>query len=239
MAYPTPYHRLRLREQTGRLLVLWITLILLASVVDRPAYHLLTMDKAAVEWRGWYQVLRQMGYAPTWLIVALAASLHAGWIRRRDQSGALAGPPVVPGEGPGLGSGARAKIGAGVLGLPLLLSIAAAGLGAELLKLLVGRERPLADGGYEFKPFLYGFVDGSNLGFPSSHTSVAFGAALVLARVLPGVGWIAIPLAAGCGLTRVLVGAHFLSDVVAGAAIGWASGLWACRIADAGKDRAA
>lgn len=99
---------------------------------------------------------------------------------------------------------------------------ALAGLAAEILKLIVGRQRPLADGGYDFKPFLSGFIDGSNLGMPSSHAAVAFGGAFALARMFPRAGPVALALAAGCALTRLLGADHFVSDVYVAAWLGYA-----------------
>lgn len=70
--------------------------------------------------------------------------------------------------------------------------------------------------------------------FPSGHTAMAFLAAgcVVLALAPPRPRW-AVPLllmAALIGLSRVAVGAHWPSDVLAGAACGWVGagiGVWA------------
>ncbi len=106
----------------------------------------------------------------------------------------------------------------------------AAGLAAEMLKLLTRRGRPeLNDGFYTFKPWPHadllsgGFWNGSGLGLASSHAAVAFGGALAAGLLLPR--W-RIPLfviAMLCAASRVAVGAHFLSDVVAGVALAFAS----------------
>jgi membrane-associated phospholipid phosphatase len=109
--------------------------------------------------------------------------------------------------------------------------VAGATLGAvvlcEGLKLAVGRARPdLAPGDPdEFRPF--GRLDSS---FPSGHTTVAFAAAAAIdeesqARWVP---WVVYPVAAGVGLARVHENQHWLSDVTAGAALGF----WAGRKVD-------
>jgi undecaprenyl-diphosphatase len=98
-----------------------------------------------------------------------------------------------------------------------LLALVPANLVVEGLKRAVNRERP--DG--ERKP--------SNAAFPSSHAANAAALAVVLAR-----RWrrLAIPLAllavAVCA-ARVLLDRHWLTDVVAGAVIGAAAGVLACR----------
>lgn len=60
--------------------------------------------------------------------------------------------------------------------------------------------------------------------FPSSHTAVAFAVTLVLATALPKARWLFWVLAFGVAGGRVLRMAHFPSDVMAGAAVGYAVG---------------
>jgi membrane-associated phospholipid phosphatase len=109
----------------------------------------------------------------------------------------------------------------------LLLAPALAGGLAELLKLLIRRERPgLHAGGYVYRSFAERPFDTHDIGFPSSHAMVAFAGAAVLARFYPRAGPVVYLLAAGCALTRVLAQAHFASDVVAGGIAGWAVGYW-------------
>jgi membrane-associated phospholipid phosphatase len=57
---------------------------------------------------------------------------------------------------------------------------------------------------------------------PSSHTAAAVVAAVCLSRLEPRLRVIVIPAAVIVGAARVLLGAHFASDVVVGAAIGFA-----------------
>jgi membrane-associated phospholipid phosphatase len=79
------------------------------------------------------------------------------------------------------------------------------------LKLLSGRERPDGSDGFSF---------------PSLHTSGTFCAATVLwDRYGAGAGIPAGVIAAFTGLSRVDLGEHFPSDVVAGATIGIVTGL--------------
>lgn len=111
-------------------------------------------------------------------------------------------------------------------GLLLLAPVLAGGV-AELLKLVIRRERPdLHAGAYVYRSFAERPFDTHDLGFPSSHVMVAFAGAAVLARFYPRAAPVAYALAAGCALTRVLAQAHFASDVVAGGIAGWAVGYW-------------
>jgi undecaprenyl-diphosphatase len=102
------------------------------------------------------------------------------------------------------------------------------GIVAELAKLLVRRRRPGDLGEYLFRPWTDRPLSTGGLGMPSSHALVAFGAAAVLARLFPRARLIWWGLAWGCGLTRVASGAHFLSDIVVAAILGWLVGavLW-------------
>ena len=92
----------------------------------------------------------------------------------------------------------------------------AAGTAAQTVKLLVGRARPeLWLGPAHYAP-------GSSTSFPSGHTVGAFALAGVLVFGSRNAGFrvIAFALAAAVGLSRVLAFRHWMSDVVASAAIG-------------------
>ncbi len=149
----------------------------------------------------WGRMLRVMGSLVFWFPLTLAV-----WLERRAREP----------------HGARQAW--------LLLAAPALGGGAgELLKMLLRRERPgLHDGEWVFRAFTERPFGTKDLGLPSSHVAVAFAGAVVLARLFPGAAPVAYLLAAGCGLSRVLARAHFVSDAVTGAIAGWAVGavLW-------------
>jgi membrane-associated phospholipid phosphatase len=100
-------------------------------------------------------------------------------------------------------------------------SIVAAGIVAPTVKLLVGRARPRQDQG----PFSFHALSG-DASFPSGHTTEAFAVASVLAAEAHPL-WAKVliyGLAGGVATARMYHDAHFLSDVVAGGALGTVTG---------------
>jgi len=57
--------------------------------------------------------------------------------------------------------------------------------------------------------------------FPSGHTITAFAFAVAATSFYPNLFPVLMFCAVSIGISRILLGMHFLSDVVAGAAIGW------------------
>ncbi len=118
----------------------------------------------------------------------------------------------------------------GLRSLPRLLAGAyGGGLAANLIKLLVGRERPKAadlDGSvlgtfHGWLPMLDSSTGSHDFqSFPSAHTATAFGLATVLAWKYPRGAAIFFVLAGVSGLQRIQVMDHFTSDVLCGAAAG-------------------
>lgn len=103
-----------------------------------------------------------------------------------------------------------------------------AGLGANLVKLAVSRTRP---GGFNLSQadvwssfggwWPAGHGGSTQQSFPSAHTATAVGMALLLASLYPRGRRLFAAMAVAVAAQRVLGGAHFLSDVLAGAAVGW------------------
>ena len=58
--------------------------------------------------------------------------------------------------------------------------------------------------------------------FPSGHTTLAFAFAGVMSWFYPRARWLFLAVAAGCGFARFTQGVHWLSDCIAGAALGYA-----------------
>jgi membrane-associated phospholipid phosphatase len=105
-------------------------------------------------------------------------------------------------------------------GMFVLGSGAVAGFAAHILKIVFGRVPPDTlpfDGTYEFH-FFYG---GSGFdSFPSSHAAMAAGVAAAASALWPAYRVIFIVLAALVAASRFLIGAHYLSDVLVGFAVG-------------------
>jgi membrane-associated phospholipid phosphatase len=117
------------------------------------------------------------------------------------------------------------------------IAIAAAGLAANALKVIAGRARPRAldDGVFGFHFFEVGYRFNS---FPSGHAAIAGAVAASICLARPA-AW---PLAALLWLAlaggRVLTGSHFVSDVLAGGAVGVAVMVGIVAAARRGRERA-
>lgn len=68
--------------------------------------------------------------------------------------------------------------------------------------------------------------------FPSGHSMVAFASAFVIAKFNKKLAPYAFILALCVAFSRLVLGAHYLSDVLAGSGIGLATGAISCAIAD-------
>ena len=100
-------------------------------------------------------------------------------------------------------------------------AVLAAGAGITLflrLKKLTGRKRPCA-----IEPHCWAtLLPPDQFSFPSGHTITAFAVAVSVIQFYPALAVGLVFCAASVAASRVLLGMHFLSDVLAGAAIGTA-----------------
>jgi membrane-associated phospholipid phosphatase len=168
-------------------------------VLDRPTFHALYIGRDRLEsWedKDWYRLLRVAGSLWAWGLTAILFAAHD----------------------------TRTSRGASGLGRGLLIALAAtlAGIGAEIIKTFVRRLRPTDTDGFYAYAWLLDAPWGSINGFPSSHAAVAFGGATMTAWLAPRLAPVVIALAVGCVATRVVSGAHFLTDTYAGGLLGYA-----------------
>ena len=105
-----------------------------------------------------------------------------------------------------------------VLGLRGLVALVGSTVIVQLLKHLIGRPRPRLAHADDFTlgPSLAIGLDA----FPSGHACNAFAAASVLAWLAPGLRVPAFLIAGLVGLSRIVRGSHFPTDVFAGAMLG-------------------
>jgi undecaprenyl-diphosphatase len=111
-----------------------------------------------------------------------------------------------------------------------LVAYAGADLAATALKAAIPRNRPHVE-------TLVARLHTHS--FPSGHASTSFACAVVLAAEVPRLRVPLYALAALIAFSRLEVGVHFPLDVLAGAALGVATGLWvrALRRRAAGRRR--
>lgn len=106
----------------------------------------------------------------------------------------------------------------------LFASIATIGLSVAIVKHLLGRARPQAafflPGPNAQLTFDWLAWKSSFASFPSGHSTTVFATAVAFAALYPRArGWL-LALAVVVASTRVVLGSHYPSDVIAGAAIG-------------------
>lgn len=172
--------------------------IVAAHVLDRAALeHVVAIDLGRKDtWR----MVRVVGYLPSWLVLGVVfLALDRGSVHRYLRC------------------------------VMVFLGGATAGALAEMTKLLVGRFRPemaTAEQLYVFRGLGEFSWSMPGLGMASSHAAVAFGGCWMLGQLHPKGRVVFALIATACAVARVMEGAHYLSDVVAGAAIGVASA-WA------------
>lgn len=192
--------------------------------------------RGAAQWKRWLPPLLLLIFAAGALTVDLPL---ARWAAGRSYPRALRellSLAEVLGHGVGVAVVAviiLALDGRRRAALRLVLVSAWAGLGANVVKLAVSRSRPAAFdlthtdvwtsfGGW----WPVGHGGSTQQSFPSAHTATVVGMSLVLASLYPRGRWLFAAMPAMVAAQRVLGSAHYLSDVLAGAAVGWLMTMW-------------
>src|SRR5258708_15035098 len=104
--------------------------------------------------------------------------------------------------------------------LALLASFVAASIVLHTIKIFLGRRRPRDDfehGLYGFRYFTWELQYDS---FPSGHSMTIFSVAVIASIIVPVLAPLWFGIALVLALTRAMLIAHFLSDVLIGAALG-------------------
>ncbi|MCA0199487.1 MAG: phosphatase PAP2 family protein [Proteobacteria bacterium] len=106
----------------------------------------------------------------------------------------------------------------------MIASMASSGIFINAMKFAFGRQRPkfLFDGGTnDFLPF--GGVTIADSSFPSGHTQSIWTAMLSLAFLFPPLRPLFLVIATVVAMSRIVVGAHYLADVVTSIFIAFAT----------------
>jgi len=176
--------------------------------VDRPlAAYTRSLDTSAHQLIDFFRHITDLGKSKWYLWPCGLATIFCGFLAR--------GKDVRPVY-------RRLFAYIGVRAFFLFATIGLSGLFADIVKPLAGRARPklwLDNQIYGFAPFnTHGFLWN---GMPSGHTTTAFALAFSLSIFYPRLRLLWFAYALLLGVSRVMVDAHYLSDVCAGAMLGW------------------
>lgn len=192
------------RCPAGRIALSAVAVALVATAavlwIDRP---LALFFHQNAEWRPVAHLVQRLGFGTPYIVGFSLAFIVLRW------GGAL----------PRLRPWADRMRAAAMLPAFMLASVAASGLAVDLLKVVFGRTRPkllFADGMYDFG-WLGPAAD--YWSFPSGHAATAAALMTALWCLWPRHVLSYIALAALVAASRVVTGAHYLSDVVVGAFI--------------------
>jgi membrane-associated phospholipid phosphatase len=107
----------------------------------------------------------------------------------------------------------------------VFLAVGIPGLFVSIIKRFIGRVRPSTAGPFAYEPFHWR-PDFASL--PSGHTTTAFATLVAVGALFPRARPFLWGFALLIAMSRIAVSAHFVSDVIAGAAVG-ALGAWCVR----------
>jgi membrane-associated phospholipid phosphatase len=111
----------------------------------------------------------------------------------------------------------------------ILLGVGLPSLVSTLAKRLIGRARPSHFDSVGSLSFRWNIDDWTYQSFPSGHATTAFALAAVLGFLAPRWFFAALAVAAAIALSRVTLGVHYPSDVLAGVLLGLV-GAYAVRV---------
>ncbi|WP_417308679.1 phosphatase PAP2 family protein [Devosia sp.] len=102
----------------------------------------------------------------------------------------------------------------------VFLGVGVPGITATLLKRLIGRGRPETWTEQVGLAFRTNWSAYDYQSFPSGHATTAFAFSLVIAMLWPRLTWPALIIGTLIAMSRVFVGAHYPTDILAGAVLG-------------------
>lgn len=186
--------------------------LLVITVLGVAAFYFLDAHAAAMRgaWPDWIRqpslFLTDLGKS-WWIITGTVLIIISGILMHRFS-----------------GSEDRRRLGVGAIHVAsyVLISVAVAGLIANILKRTIGRPRPelFGDQGlFSLNPFMHNSDFES---FPSGHATTSGALWTALALLFPPLRWPLLLIGLYLAFTRVFVGAHYPSDVLVG--FGW--GMW-------------
>jgi lipid A 4'-phosphatase len=181
-----------------------LLLLVLASIafVDRPVAWFFHDSNRSL--RDVFQFITQFGLSKGYLIIAAVLCLGLRLAAWRARDARLAAALVQ--------NAYRA--------LFLFLAVAVSGLVTDLIKIVVGRARPkllFADG---FHGFTWGATQSDYWSFPSGHATTVAALAVGLTLLWPRGAALYAALALLVAASRIIIGVHYVSDVLMGLAIG-------------------
>lgn len=191
------------RYSLDKLIILIVFLLFLSFTVDPfIAKMAKTIDPAVIRF---FRILTKLGKSEWTLVPSGVVMLGAFYIAcRRGYARSIRAAAI------------RVMYGAGFM----FVSIAGSGILSQVIKNLVGRPRPkLMDslGPFEFVPFQF---DSDFSSFPSGHSTTVFAFAAAVSMLRPPLAIVAYVSAVWIAASRVIINAHYLSDIIAGAVLG-------------------
>jgi len=174
-------------------------------------FLMVTIDAAAI---------RGVGHLPRWIVSAFGDITDYGksgwflWPLGLIFLALAALPPMLTAFSQRVLAAIMVRIGF------LFAAIAVPSLFVTIIKRLIGRARPMVGGSLD--PFLYNpFVwHAAYAGMPSGHATTAFAALVAFGTLWPRSRTLWLVYALLIAISRVVVTAHYPSDVVAGALVG-------------------